>query len=173
MDFAKSYISPTTGQPIFDHVFLNTPLPSDVPPKEEGALARRLGEAADEPGGGDADRVDAVDSEDLGIEAPTEGDVRWMWAKERAAGWIEESGLADEEGFDRVLECSGADDCGLLGCALAKQGGTCELGTSETHGRLTQIRPDLAVGLGPIVTKMMPMIAVTNKELNVKGDLVR
>lgn len=56
----------------------------------------------------------------------TIGDIKWEAAKARAATWIKEVGLSNEEGVDRVIEASGAEDCGLLGCAIAKQGAICE-----------------------------------------------
>jgi len=45
--------------------------------------------------------------------------MKWEWAKVKAAEFLR------EEGVDRVIEASGAEDCGLLGVALAKQGAIC------------------------------------------------
>ena len=61
----------------------------------------------------------------------TVGDIKWEAAKRVAAKWIEEAGLTAEEGVDRVVEATGAEDCGLLGCAIAKQGGVCESRSSS------------------------------------------
>jgi len=55
----------------------------------------------------------------------TIGDIKWEHAKLRVQEWVKELGLVDEEGVDRVVEASGAEDCMLLGVAFAKQGGTC------------------------------------------------
>ncbi len=51
--------------------------------------------------------------------------MKWEWAKVKAAEFLREAGLDAEEGVDRVIEASGAEDCGLLGVALAKQGAIC------------------------------------------------
>ena len=135
VEFARKYISPITGKPIFDHVFLNTAIPTAMPASGKVAngipnghshgdddLAHKIGEQGSGAVVGDADVVPAPHADhDVSV-----GDIRWEHAKFRAADWIEECGLTLEEGFDRVIEASGADDCGLLGCALAKQGGVCE-----------------------------------------------
>jgi hypothetical protein len=83
----------------------------------------------------------------------TIGDIKWEHAKLRVQGWVKELGLEEEEGVDRVVEASGAEDCMLLGVAFAKQGGTCtsplpgstwtEL-TISPAGR-TEPRPDLCL----------------------------
>ena len=173
VEFAKKYISPITGKPIFDHVFLNTEIPTKLPkaskPQANGhahehdELVHKIGEQGSGAGVGDADIVDPAEDHDM-----IEGDIRWENAKDRAAGWIEDCGLTAEEGFDRAIEATGSDDCGLLAVALTKQGGVCEFSTSNLIA--TDDRLGLAIGLGHINTKTMPMIAVTNKELDVRGE---
>jgi D-xylulose reductase len=114
VEFAKKYISPLTGKPIFDAVFLNTDLPTESlkhPPRENTNVGTD-GEV------GDATAVNEDDHE-------TVGDIKWEHAKLRVQGWVKELGLEEEEGVDRVVEASGAEDCMLLGVAFAKQGGTC------------------------------------------------
>nr|XP_019050436.1 xylitol dehydrogenase [Kwoniella bestiolae CBS 10118]OCF29366.1 xylitol dehydrogenase [Kwoniella bestiolae CBS 10118] len=126
VEFAKKYISPLTGKPIIDHVFLI----------EDGSGA----------GIGDGEINDHEDHEE------TLGDRKWEQAKKVAAEYAEIAGLLDEEGVDRVVEATGAEDCMLLGIAIAKQGGNY-----------------LAVGLSHIQTNNFPTLAVTNKEINVMG----
>lgn len=113
-------MSPLTGKPIFDAVFLNTELPTEPLPKAKanghGSSTPRLGN--------DTEVGDAVDADH---EHETVGDIKWGHAKLRAEGWIKELGLVDEEGVDRVVEASGAEDSMLLGIAMAKQGATCKL----------------------------------------------
>jgi D-xylulose reductase len=119
VEFAKKYMSPLTGKPIFDAVYLNTDLPTK-PAKDasEGDSVPHVGNDT-EVGDATATNGDEDDHE-------TVGDIKWEHAKQRVAGWVKELGLADEEGVDRVVEASGAEDCMLLGIAFAKQGGTCE-----------------------------------------------
>ncbi|KAK1927366.1 putative xylitol dehydrogenase [Papiliotrema laurentii] len=145
VEFAKKYISPITGKPIIDHVFLNTDLPSSIP-QSNGHMN---GVSPTDVGAGVGDGEAGVVEEEHHV---TPGDIKWEAAKERAAKWIAEAGLTAEEGFDRVIEASGAEDCGLLGVAIAKQGATY-----------------LAVGLGHIQTNVFPTLAVTNKEIDVRG----
>lgn len=115
VEFAKKYISPLTGKPIFDAVFLNTPLPTQAAPKNgTGASTPHVGN--------DTEVGDATDAD----EHETVGDIKWEHAKKRVAGWIQELGLTEEEGVDRVVEASGAEDSMLLGIAIAKQGATCK-----------------------------------------------
>lgn len=104
VEFAKKYMSPLTGKPIFDHVFLVDGLPSTPVGHQNGH-------------GGDQ----AADE-----HHQTPGDCRWEWAKVRAAQWCEETGLVGEEGVDRVIEAAGAEDAMLHGIAFCKQGGVCE-----------------------------------------------
>uniref|UniRef100_D8PNA7 Enoyl reductase (ER) domain-containing protein n=1 Tax=Schizophyllum commune (strain H4-8 / FGSC 9210) TaxID=578458 RepID=D8PNA7_SCHCM len=125
VEFARKYISPLTGKPIFDHVFGSDPTPAGVADGE-------VGEVED--------------------HEQTLGDIKWTHAQARAAEVLEQAGLAGEGGVDRVIEASGAEDCGLIGVAIAKQGATY-----------------IAVGLGHVETSIFPMIAVTAKELDVKG----
>jgi len=68
---------------------------------------------------GDADNVEEDDHE-------THGDMKWEHAVVQAAEWLNDAGLEEEEGVDRVIEASGAEDCGLYGVAIAKQGAICE-----------------------------------------------
>lgn len=107
VEFAKKYMSPLTGKPIFDHVFLVEGLPST--PLGHGQQNGHGAEAA------------AYDE-----HHQTPGDCRWEWAKVRAAQWCEETGLVGEEGVDRVVEAAGAEDAMLHGIAFCKQGGVCE-----------------------------------------------
>ncbi|BEI85011.1 hypothetical protein CcaverHIS002_0504120 [Cutaneotrichosporon cavernicola] len=79
------------------------------------------------------------------------GDIKFEAAKIRAAKYLAKAGL-DADGVDRVIEASGAEDAGLLGIAIARQGATY-----------------LAVGLGHHQTMTFPTLAVTNKEIDVKG----
>lgn len=121
VEFARNYISPLTGKPIIDHVFLNQPI-SASSPKEKAkvnGLAGKLGEQPSGAGIGDGETGHEKE------EHETVGDRKWKWAKVMAAKYIEEAGLSAEEGVDRVIEASGAEDCGLLGVALAKQGAVC------------------------------------------------
>ncbi len=53
------------------------------------------------------------------------GDIKFEAAKARATAYLAEAGL-DADGVDRVIEASGAEDAGLLGIAIARQGATCE-----------------------------------------------
>ena len=162
--FARKYISPTTGRPVIDHVFLNEALPSSSrksKPKTNG-LAGKLGEEPTSAGIGDGEAGPVEDEEE-----ETVGDRRWEWAKIIAARYLEEAGLSAEQGVDRVIEASGAEDCGLLGVAIAKQGGICKL--SLTRFLQTDPWSDLAVGLSHIQTNIFPTLAVTNKELDVRG----
>ncbi|GES59910.1 xylitol dehydrogenase [Aspergillus terreus] len=85
-------------------------------------------------------------------EEQTPGDAKWEHAKKRMEAIIQECGLSAEEGVDRVIEASGAEDAMLHGVALCKQGGVF-----------------LQVGLSHIQTHTFPMVAVTNKELDVRG----
>lgn len=132
VDFARKYISPITGKPIIDHVFLNEPLPSSsLKKKATNGLAKKLGEEASGAGVGEGEIGVNEDEHD----EETEGDRKWEWAKVKAAEYIEEAGLSAEEGVDRVIEASGAEDCGFLGVALAKQGGICEWSSSSFFGQ--------------------------------------
>lgn len=121
VEFAKKYISPITGKPIIDHVFLSTDLPTSASNGDAEGLAEKIGEKGS--GAGIADGEVGVEEEE---HHSTTGDIKWEAAKAVAAKWIEEAGLTAEEGVDRVVEATGAEDCGLLGCAIAKQGGVCK-----------------------------------------------
>lgn len=132
VEFARNYISPITGKPIIDHVFLNEPLLSSsckAKPQANG-LSEKLGEDPSGAGMGDGE-VGVVEDE----EHETEGDGKWEWAKIKAAEFLEKADLGSEEGVDRVIEASGVEDCGLLGVALAKQGAVCEWPLGHSHGR--------------------------------------
>ncbi|ADV20758.1 Xylitol dehydrogenase, putative [Cryptococcus gattii WM276] len=157
VEFAKKYISPLTGKPIIDHVFLVKDLPTsslrdshasgngNMTNGQTEALAHALGETGSGAGMGDGEMLDEDHEETI-------GDKKWEWAKKIVAGFAQEAGLTAEEGVDRVVEATGAEDCMLMGIAIAKQGGNY-----------------LAVGLGHIQTNCFPTLAVTNKEINVMG----
>lgn len=100
--FAKAYISPITGRPIYDHVFLVDELP-----------------ATD----GEANGHGGDDGHDVRV-----GDIKYKHAQARAAEYLAAAGLPGADGVDRVVEASGAEDAGLLGIAIVKQGGTCKWG---------------------------------------------
>lgn len=122
--FAKTYVSPVTGKPIFDHVFLNPGLPEVL--ETNGAPA--------------------------GDYHPTEGDTKFQLALKQALLWTGQAGVADEGGFDRIIEASGAAECMLLGVAAARPGGTYT-----------------AVGLTHQVTYDFPTLMMTMKDLDVRG----
>jgi D-xylulose reductase len=137
VDFAKKYISPLTGKPIIDHVFHIAPLPSSKRSDTPNGLSSHIGEAGTGGGITDGEVVE-------GHEEETESDMKWGWAKKRMAEILEQVGLVDEEGVDRVIEASGSEDAMLHGVAIAKQGATCERGLSSAVKRsplLTQRRP--------------------------------
>ncbi|KAK8861612.1 hypothetical protein IAR55_002435 [Kwoniella newhampshirensis] len=146
VEFARKYISPLTGKPIVDHAFVTTDLPTEsLREHKPNGLAHAIGEAGSGGGIGDGEVVDEDHEE-------TVGDRKWEQAKKIVASYIKEAGLTAEEGVDRVVEATGAEDCMLMGIAIAKQGGNY-----------------LAVGLSHIQTNYFPTLAVTNKELNVMG----
>lgn len=141
MAFAKKYISPLTGKPIIDHVFLTEPLPT-TPPTGAAQLnghahphANGNGHAN---GDGDVDLSERVGENGSGAgigdgEFPPDddryipiGDHKWEWAKLRAASYLKQAGMSGEDGIDRVIEATGAEDCMMTGIAIAKQGATCE-----------------------------------------------
>lgn len=121
VEFAKKYTSPISGKPIFDHVFLTSDLPT-TPLQANGRdpAAENVSEAPSAAGVADADTLNADDEDHLPV-----GDIKWEHAKVRVAQWLQEAGL-DEEGVDRVVEATGSEDCGMYGCAIAKQGGICK-----------------------------------------------
>lgn len=113
-------MSPLTGKPIFDAVFLNTALPTtSLKPQAKTKSTQHVGTDTEV---GDATAQAGDDEHDH----ESIGDIKWEHAKLRAQDWIKELGLVDEEGVDRVVEASGAEDSMLLGIAIAKQGATCE-----------------------------------------------
>ncbi|ETS76808.1 hypothetical protein PFICI_12195 [Pestalotiopsis fici W106-1] len=141
VDFAKKYISPLTGKPIIDHVFHIDPIPSAPPPTKTNGFHVESNDAT------------LGDSEaNGGDHAQTEGDRRWECARQRMLDIIEQCGFNTEGGVDRVIEASGAEDAMLHGVAICKQGGIY-----------------LQVGLGHVQTHVFPTIAVTNKELDIRG----
>lgn len=146
VEFAKKYISPLTGKPIFDQVFLNTELTPDSD-QDSSATTRETRSNV------------GTDGEvgDIAPPAPAHeesyGDRKWEAAKRRVAKWVEQVGLTNEEGVDRVVEASGTEDGILLGVAINKQGGTF-----------------LQVGLNHVQTSLFPGVAVTNKEIDFKGE---
>ncbi|WVQ74669.1 hypothetical protein IAR50_004273 [Cryptococcus sp. DSM 104548] len=162
VEAARNYRSPVTGKPIIDHVFLTQDIPTTslkhqpdgngngitnghVPHTNTDELAHKIGEAGSGAGIADGEVPDENHEESI-------GDRRWEWAKKLAAGYIAESGLTEEEGFDRVVEASGVEDCMNLGVAIAKQGANY-----------------LGIGLSHIQTSSFPILAVTSKELNILG----
>ncbi|RSL80789.1 hypothetical protein CEP52_017321 [Fusarium oligoseptatum] len=100
--------------------------------------------------------VDAlVDLEDRNGDVDhhvTPGDFKWEQATSNMTRIIDSCGLGLEGGVDRVIEASGAEDAMLNGVAICKPGGIY-----------------LQVGLGHIQTHLFPTIAVTNKDLDVRG----
>lgn len=83
------------------------------------ALAHALGETGSGAGMGDGEMLDEDHEETI-------GDKKWEWAKKIVAGFVQEAGLTAEEGVERVVEATGAEDCMLMGIAIAKQGGNCK-----------------------------------------------
>ncbi|WVR03776.1 hypothetical protein IAU60_000771 [Kwoniella sp. DSM 27419] len=146
VEFAKKYMSPLTGKPIIDHVFLTQDLPTTSLKSKPNGVAHAISEQGSGAGMGDGEVVDHDHDHE------TEGDRKWEQAKMVVAKYIEEAGLVADEGVDRVIEATGAEDCMLMGIAIAKQGANY-----------------LAVGLGHIQTNYFPTLAVTNKEINVLG----
>jgi D-xylulose reductase len=205
--FAKSYLSPTTKRPIFDHVFLVEKLPTTKAASE--AEKASAGKAANGNGNGANGHCHSHDAHHDDDDHVPPGDIKFECAKLRAKAYLSTVGIDD--GVDRVIEASGAEDAGMLGVAIAKQGGICEyrVGMSATvamivqTGRCTRLNataflvfvilyispsippsllqldapasapltrpPDLAVGLGHHQTNAFPTLAVTNKELEVRG----
>jgi D-xylulose reductase len=128
VEFARKYLSPITGKPIIDHVFLSTDLPitpiPETKPPQVNTLAAKISEKGS--GAGITDGVNGIDSDVDEEDHVPIGDHKWEWAKVRAAEWLIDAGLAGNQGVDRVVEATGSEDCGLLGVALAKQGANCE-----------------------------------------------
>lgn len=145
VDFAKKYRSPLTEKPIIDHVFLVDAL--------VGLEDRGLDN-------GDADHH------------VTPGDFKWEQAMRNMTRIIDSCGLGLEGGVDRVIEASGAEDAMLNGVAICKPGGICRCPKSVQigYGKATDKLSDLQVGLGHIQTHLFPTIAVTNKDLDVRGS---
>ncbi|WVN90741.1 uncharacterized protein L203_105983 [Cryptococcus depauperatus CBS 7841] len=148
VEFAKHYMSPLTGKPIFDHVFLTKDLPTTSLKNPSSGHSKNKLIPLSETGSTAA----IEDGEVVDEEQVTPGDRKWEWAKKVAAEFIEKAGLVSEEGVDRVIEATGAEDCMFMGIAIVKRGGNY-----------------LAVGLGHIQTNLFPTLAVTNKEINVMG----
>ncbi|CAK7230190.1 hypothetical protein SBRCBS47491_007501 [Sporothrix bragantina] len=123
--FAKKYLSPLTGKPIFDSVFLLDPL----------AVSETNGTSS---------------TTEHGHATP--GDRLWMAAQKNMDSVMKVTRLTLDGGVDRVIEASGAQDAMLHGVAICKDGGVY-----------------LQVGLGHIQTNLFPTIALTNKELDVRG----
>jgi D-xylulose reductase len=106
-----------------------------------------------------------------------EGDHKFEWAKRRVASWIKQAGLARDGGVDNVVEATGAEDGMMYGIALGKQGSACEWGRGSRMGLRVKhryfecscSRADLAVGLSHQQTHRFPTLAVTYKEMDVRG----
>lgn len=103
--FAEGYKS--DGKSVFDKVFLVDDLPTTTPHAN----------------GGSNDY--AHDNEHDNEHDVPVGDIKFEAAKVRAKAFLLEAGL-DGDGVDRVIEASGAEDAGLLGIAIARQGATCK-----------------------------------------------
>ena len=175
VEFAKKYLSPLTGKPIIDHVYHIEPLP-EVPEHDTATNGDvSVAETGEIP----------VAADQEAVHEDTVGDIKWEWAKKRMTKIIDECGLAAEEGVDRVVEASGAEDAMLHGVAICKEGGICK---SKLHEHCPFVFPlfneksmwnetnwvfsprvVLQVGLGHVQTHIFPTIAVTNKELDVRG----
>ncbi|CAK7206718.1 hypothetical protein SEUCBS139899_009524 [Sporothrix eucalyptigena] len=82
----------------------------------------------------------------------TPGDRLWLAAQKNMLSIMKVTNMSLDGGVDRVIEASGAQDSMLHGIALCKDGGVF-----------------LQVGLGHIQTNLFPTIALTNKELDVRG----
>jgi D-xylulose reductase len=126
VEFAKKYLSPLTGKPIIDHVFHISDLPASKRSDTPNGLSSHIGEAGTGGGITDGEVVDTHGNGNGDEHEETVGDLKWGWAKKRMAEILEQVGLAEEEGVDRVIEASGSEDAMLHGIAIAKQGATCE-----------------------------------------------
>lgn len=104
--FAEGYVS--AGRKVFDKVFLVDDLPAAPVSNGSGAANGH-------------DHGHGVQDDE---EWPA-GDLKFEAAKVRAAKYLAEAGI-EGEGVDRVIEASGAEDAGLLGIAIAKQGAVCK-----------------------------------------------
>lgn len=113
-------MSPLTGKPIIDHVYLIKPLPEVA----EHQTTSNGVENGDCNGAENGEIPVAADQEEA--HEDTVGDIKWEWAKKRMNDIINECGLAAEEGVDRVVEASGAGDSMLHGVAICKEGGICK-----------------------------------------------
>ncbi|EFX02635.1 sorbitol dehydrogenase [Grosmannia clavigera kw1407] len=138
VDFARKYLSPLTGRPIIDHVFHIDAIPDFSSKSSSSGNSNGNGTAA-----ASQDEEDAEE---------TVGDKMWLCAQGRMREIIAQCGLKSEEGVDRVVEASGAQDAILHGVAICKQGGVF-----------------LQVGLGHVQTHLVPTVAITNKELDFRG----
>jgi D-xylulose reductase len=162
-------MSPLTGRRIFDHVFLTTELPETPPGKGANGHVHASGHANGHANGHTDGHIDAtthcIGHTDLHRHVPA-GDNKFEWAKKRVAAWLDEAGLAGDGGVDKVVEATGVEDGMMYGVALGKQGSTCEC---DIHVNGRELISDLAVGLSHQQTHAFPTLAVTYKEMDVKG----
>ena len=129
VEFARKYISPITGKPIIDLVIHNGAIPDGPLPSSKKSHAHA--HAHDQENGHGAGVTDGeirpedeaqAGGDDHGHSA---ADTKWEWAKLMVADWVEQAGLTEEEGFDRVIEATGSQDPVMFAIAAAKQGGNC------------------------------------------------
>ena len=151
VDFAKKYLSPLTGKPIFDNVFLLDP----IAVSETNGTSTSFSSAS--PNGHTHAHAHSHahshgHNHSHKDEHVTPGDRAWAAAQKTMDAVSKVAGLALAGGVDRVIEASGAQDAMLHGVALCKDGGVF-----------------LQVGLGHIQTNLFPTVALTNKELDVRG----
>ena len=128
--FAQNYISPITGKPIIDLVVHNGAIPDGpLPSANSKSGANANGHAAhdhkQENGHGAGVTDGEIPPEDEDDHGHSAADTKWEWAKLMVADWVEQAGLTEEEGFDRVIEATGSQDPVMFAIAAAKQGGNC------------------------------------------------
>lgn len=130
VEFARKYLSPLTGRPIIDHVFLVEPLPGAAQSGVEitGSYCVPPADTADVPVPSTTNGANGANggNGEEEHEEVTEGDFKWGVAQERMVEILRQCGLEAEEGVDTVVEASGAGDSMLHGVAICKQGGTCK-----------------------------------------------
>lgn len=128
VEFARRYISPITGRPIIDLVIQNGDIPDGPLPGNKGSHGANGHAHGQENGHGagvtDGEMPPQDEPEKHGHEHSA-ADTKWEWAKLMVADWVEQAGLTEEEGFDRVIEATGSQDPVMFAIAAAKQGGNC------------------------------------------------